>query len=52
MAISLDLTSDNIEFPFLDDRPIPIEKQPEAIEYNPYKIHSPFGCGKKLDKYG
>lgn len=52
MAISFNLEADNVEFPFLDDCPIPFEKQPEGIVYDPYKIQPPFGCGKHLDKFG
>lgn len=46
------ITSNDVEFPFLDDCPIPKEYSPEAIKYNPYEIKAPFGCGKLFDEYG
>lgn len=52
MAIQEILSSDDVEFPFIDDCPIPVEHSPEGIKYDPYKIPAPAGCGGNLDQFG
>ena len=54
MAIQEILSSDDVEFPFLDDCPMPIiERGPEAVKYDPYRVPpAPNGCGGNLDQYG
>lgn len=47
------ITSNDIEFPFLDDCAIPFEHSPEGIKYDWYKSPpAPNGCGGKFDGFG